>query len=177
MASDRHNIARACATHKQSWCTKRHDVPSIWHYGLHGAQAMSRRPRSAIPIQARTEQGEVWHARHSGAMPGAKHNHGQMAIECNPSSSRNRSCKSQFQSKQEQNNDMACEEQSNEYERMEAILHAFLERESNLEKDVNSSMPMELSTPQEEMAKEEISSSMDEPKYLYDHNENCGIEE
>ncbi|MCD7452038.1 hypothetical protein HAX54_014812, partial [Datura stramonium] len=49
-------------------------------------------------------------------------------------------------------------------------------KDSNLEKDVDSSMTMDLSTPQEEMIEEEILSSKDEPKYLYDHNENCQIE-
>ncbi|MCE0482274.1 hypothetical protein HAX54_040895, partial [Datura stramonium] len=58
-----------------------------------------------------------------------------------------------------------------------SVSHApsFLERESNLEKDVDSSLPMKLSTPQEEMIEEEISRSKDEPKYLYDHNKSCEL--
>ncbi|MCD7471886.1 hypothetical protein HAX54_012663 [Datura stramonium] len=67
--------------------------------------------------------------------------------------------------------------QSTVYERMEAMLQTFLERESNLEKDANSSMLIELYTPQDTMVEEEISSSNNEPKYLCDYNENCGIEE
>ncbi|MCD7473287.1 hypothetical protein HAX54_015066 [Datura stramonium] len=74
-------------------------------------------------------------------------------------------------------NDMACEGQNTVYKCMKAMIHTFLEREYNFEKDADSSMPMQLSTPQEEMVEEEISSSKNEPKYLYDQNKNCGIEE
>ncbi|MCE3214627.1 hypothetical protein HAX54_052908 [Datura stramonium] len=60
---------------------------------------------------------------------------------------------------------------------MEARLQTFFEQEYNLEKDADSSMTMELSTPQEKMVEEKILSSKDDLKYLYGHNENCGIEE
>ncbi|MCD9641315.1 hypothetical protein HAX54_027467 [Datura stramonium] len=77
----------------------------------------------------------------------------------------------------DRNDDMACEGQSTAYECMEFMLQTLFERDYNLEKDADSSMPMEMSTPQEKIIEEESSSSKDESKYLYDHNENYGIEE